>query len=108
MVHEEQMKMQGISLDLYYQFTQSNEEALRSQMEKEAYNNVLYRLMLEQIMTEEKIEVTKEEALKEAEELANKYQMDKEEFLKQFGGLDMVQYDLEVRKTIELLKELNK
>ena len=102
---EEQMKMQGISLDLYYQFTQSNEEALRSQMEKEAYNNVLYRLMLEQIMTEEKIEVTKEEALKEAEELANKYQMDKAEFLKQFGGLDMVQYDLEVRKTIELLKE---
>ena len=105
---EEQMKMQGISLDLYYQFTQSNEEALRSQMEKEAYNNVLYRLMLEQIMTEEKIEVTKEEALKEAEELANKYQMDKAEFLQQFGGLDMVQYDLEVRKTIELLKELNK
>ncbi len=105
---EEQMKMQGISLDLYYQFTQSNEEALRSQMEKEAYNNVLYRLMLEQIMTEEKIEVTKEEALNEAEELANKYQMDKAEFLKQFGGIDMVQYDLEVRKTIELLKELNK
>ena len=105
---EEQMKMQGISLDLYYQFTQSNEEALRSQMEKEAYNNVLYRLMLEQIMTEEKIEVTKEEAEKEAEELAKKYQMDKEEFLKQFGGIDMVQYDLEVRKTIELLKELNK
>ena len=105
---EEQMKMQGISLDLYYQFTQSNEEALRSQMEKEAYNNVLYRLMLEQIMTEEKIEVTKEEALTEAEELANKYQMDKAEFLKQFGGIDMVQYDLEVRKTIELLKELNK
>ena len=105
---EEQMKMQGISLDLYYQFTQSNEEALKSQMEKEAYNNVLYRLMLEQIMTEEKIEVTKEEAEKEAEELANKYQMDKAEFLKQFGGLDMVQYDLEVRRTIELLKELNK
>ena len=105
---EEQMKMQGISLDLYYQFTQSNEEALRSQMEKEAYNNVLYRLMLEQIMTEEKIEVTKEEAEKEAEELAAKYQMDKDEFLKQFGGIDMVQYDLEVRKTIELLKELNK
>ena len=105
---EEQMKMQGISLDLYYQFTQSNEEALRSQMEKEAYNNVLYRLMLEQIMTEEKIEVTKEEAEKEAEELAAKYQMDKAEFLKQFGGMEMIQYDLEVRKTIELLKELNK
>ena len=105
---EEQMKMQGISLDLYYQFTQSSEKELREQVEKEAYNNVLYRLMLEEIMTAEKIEITAEEAEKEAEELANKYQMKKEDFLKEFGGLEMVQYDLEVRRTVELLKELNK
>ena len=105
---EEQMKMQGISLDLYYQFTNSKEEDLRNQMEKEAYSNVLYRLMLEEIVTLEKIEITEEDADKEAEELAKKYQMEKEEFLKQFGGLDMIQYDLEMRKTIELLKELNK
>ena len=105
---EEQMKMQGISLDLYYQFTQSSEKELREQVEKEAYNNVLYRLMLEEIMFQEKIEVTTEETEKEADELAAKYQMTKEDFLKEFGGLEMVQYDLEVRKTMELLKELNK
>ena len=105
---EEQMKMQGISLELYYQFTGSNEEALRSQMEKEAYKNVLYRLMLEEIMTLEKVEISEEEVDKEVEALANKYQMDKEDFLREFGGLEMVQYDLEVRKTVELLKELNK
>ena len=102
------MKMQGISLDLYYQFTNSNEEALKSQMEKEAYSNVLYRLMLEEIMNLEKIEVSSEEAEKEAEELAKKYQMEKDEFLAQFGGIEMIQYDLEMRKAIELLKELNK
>lgn len=105
---EEQMKMQGISLDLYYQFTNSNEEALKSQMEKEAYSNVLYRLMLEEIMNLEKIEVSSEEAEKEAEELAKKYQMEKDEFLAKFGGIEMIQYDLEMRKAIELLKELNK
>ena len=105
---EQQMRMQGISLDLYYQFTQSSEADLRSQLEKEAYSNVLYRLMLEEIMNLEKIEVSIEEAEKEAEELAKKYQMEKEEFLQQFGGIDMVQYDLEMRKTIELLKEANK
>ena len=104
----EQMKMQGISLDLYYQFTGSNEEQLRSQMEKEAFNNVLYRLMIEEIQQIEKIVVSDEDAEKEAEELAKKYQMDKEDFLNQFGGLEMVKYDLEVRKVIELLKELNK
>ena len=105
---EEQMKMQGISLELYYQFTGSKEEDLRAQVEKEAYSNVLYRLMLEEIMTLEKIEVTEEEAEKEAEELAAKYQVEKKEFLSQFGGIEMIQYDLEMRKTVELLKELNK
>ena len=105
---EEQMKMQGISLDIYYQFTKSTEVDLRNQLEKEAYSNVLYRLMLEEIMNLEKIEVTMEDAEKEAEELAKKYQMEKEEFLKNFGGVDMVQYDLQMRKTIEALKELNK
>ena len=105
---EQQMKMQGISLDLYYQFTQSSEKDLRNQLEKEAYSNVLYRLMLEEIMNLEKIEVSVEEAEKEAEDLAKKYQMEKEEFLQQFSGIDMVQYDLEMRKTIELLKDANK
>lgn len=105
---EEQMKMQGISLELYYQFTQSTEADLRNQMEKEAFNNVLYRLMLEEIMTLEKVEVSEDDANKEAEELAKKYQMDKEGFLKEFGGIEMIQYDLEMRKTIDLLKEYNK
>ena len=100
---EEQMKMQGISLDVYYQFTNSTEKDLRAQMEKEAYNNVLYRLMLEEVMKLEKIEVSLKEAEKEAEELAKKYQMEKEEFLKQFGGLELVQYDLEMRKVIDVL-----
>ena len=105
---EEQMKMQGVSLDLYYQFTNSDEAALRSQMEKEAFNNVLYRLMLDEIMKKEKIEVTDKEAEEEAKKLADKYQMKKDEFLKQFGGIELIKYDLEIRKTVDLLKELNK
>jgi len=105
---EEQMKMQGISLDVYYQFTKSTEADLRNQLEKEGYQNVLYRLMLEEIMTLEKIEVTMKEAEQEADKLAEKYNMKKEEFLAQFGGIDMIKYDLEMRKTIETLKELNK
>ena len=105
---EEQMKMQGISLDLYYQFTRSTEDDLKNQMEKEAYANVLYRLMLEEITKLEKIEISLEEAEEEAKKLAEEYKMEKEEFLKQFGGIEMIQYDLEMRKTIERLKELNK
>lgn len=105
---EQQIKMQGLSLDLYYQFTGSDEKALRSQMEKEAYKNVLYRFMLEEVGILEKVEVTLEEAEKEAENLAEKYQMKKEDFLEKMGGLDLIQYDLKMHKTIDLLKELNK
>ena len=101
---EEQMKMQGISLDLYYQFTQSNEEALRSQMEKEAYKNVLYRLMLEEIAKQEKIEISDKEAKEEAKKMAEKYEMDKDEFLKMFGGLEMIKYDMQMHKAMDIIK----
>ena len=106
--YEEQMKMQGISLEMYYQFTQTTEKDLRKQLELEGYNHVLYRLMLEEVAHLEKVEVSSEDAEKEAEELAKKYQMKKEDFLKAFGGIEMVQYDMEIRKVIEILKELNK
>ena len=65
-------------------------------------------MMLDEIMEKENITVTDEEVKNQVEELAKKYQMEKDEFLKQFGGEEFVKYDLEVNKTIELLKELNK
>ena len=104
---EEQLKMQGIGLDIYYQITKSSEQDLKNTLEKEAYSNVLYRFMLEEIMKLEKVEVSSTDTEKEAEELAKKYNMEKDELLKRFGGMEMIQYDLQMRKTIDLLKELN-
>jgi len=106
--YEEQLKMQGITLDLYYQITNTKEEDLRDQIAKESAKNVKYRLMLEEIMEKEKIEVSDADAEAEAEELANKYGMKKDEFLTSFGGLEMIKYDLEIRKVVDLLKEENK
>ena len=103
--YEENLKMQGITLEMFYQFTNSDEQALRDQMKEEAKNRVTYRLMLEEIAKEEKIEVTLEETETEAANLATKYQMDKDEFLKLFGGLDMVKYDLKMRRALEVLKK---
>ncbi len=105
---EEQLRMQGISLDVYYQFSGTDEAALRGQMEKEAFSNVLYRLMLEEIQNKENVEVTDEEVDQQVKELAARYQMSEDELLKQFGGKEFIKYDLEVHKTVELLKELNK
>ena len=77
-------------------------------MEKEAFDHVLYRLMMEEIIKLEKIEVTEEEVNKEKEELSKKYQMTEEDFVTAFGGVEMIKYDLEMRKVIDFLKEANK
>ena len=103
--YEENLKMQGITLEMFYQFTNSDEQALRDQMKDEAKNRVTYRLMLEEIAKAEKIEVSNEQAEIEAVNLAAKYQMDKDEFLKTFGGLEMVKYDLKMRQALEVLKK---
>ena len=103
--YEDNLKMQGITLEQFYKFTNSDEAALKDQMKEEAGKRVKFRLMLEEIAKQEKIEISDKEATKEAEELASKYQMKKDEFLKEFGGLEMVKYDMQMRKAMEILKK---
>lgn len=105
--YEENLRMQGLTLEQFYKFTNSDEQALRDQMHEEAEKRVLSRFMLEEVAKAEKIDITDKEAEEEAQKLAEKYQMEKDEFLKMFGGLDMIKYDQKMRKAIEVLKENN-
>ena len=107
MVHqyEETLRMQGLTLEQFYEFTHSDEHALMEQMEPEAEKRVLYRLMLEEIAKAEKIAPTKKEVEEEAERLAKQYEMPKDEFLKAFGGIEMVEYDIKMRNAMEILKK---
>ena len=105
--YEENLKMQGLTLQQFYQFTNSDEAALREQMKEEANKRILSRFALEEIAKAEHIEVTDEEAEKEAKELAKKYQMKEEDFKKEFGGIEMVKYDMKMRKAIDALKANN-
>ena len=107
MVHqyEETLRMQGLTLEQFYEFTHSDEHALMEQMEPEAEKRVLYRLMLEEIAKAEKIAPTKKEVEEEAERLAKQYEMPKDEFLKAFGGIEMVEYDIKMKNAMETLKK---
>ena len=67
---EEQVRMQGLSLEVFYEMTKSTEEDLRNQMKEEAEKHVLYRIIIEKITELEKIEVTDKEAEEEVENLA--------------------------------------
>lgn len=102
--YAENLKMQGLSLEQFYQFTNSDEAKLKEQMKDEAVKRITFRLMLEEIAKAENIEVSDADAKKEAKEMAKKYQMKEDEFLKAFGGLDMMKYDIKMRKAIDVLK----
>ena len=105
---EEQVRMQGLSLEVFYEMTKSTEEDLRNQMKEEAEKHVLYRIIIEKITELEKIEVTDKEAEEEVENLAKRYAVEKEEFLNMYGDINMLKYELEVKKVLDFLAEENK
>lgn len=105
--YRERLKMQGLSLEQYMEFTKQTIEGLESQLEGEAKKNITYRYMLDEISKLENLEVSDKDAEEEAERLAELYQMTKDELIGAFGGIEMIKYDLKMRKTIDFLKENN-
>lgn len=103
--YEDQLKMQGLSLEQYFEFTKTTMNDLKEKMKDEAIKRIKYRYLLEEVCSTEEIKVTDSEAKKEAEKMAKNYAMETEEFLKEFGGLDMMKYDAQMRKAIEIIKE---
>jgi trigger factor len=97
--------MQGLSLEQFYKFTNSDESKLKEQYKEEALKRVKHRLILEEIIKKEKIKVTDEEIDKEMEEIAKKHNMTREEVKKQYGeNIDYIKYDLEVNKAFDIIK----
>lgn len=106
MIHEygHNLEMQGINLEMFYQYTNSDEKALREQMRNDAEKRVKYRFMLEEIATIEKVKVTDKQVDTEAEKLAKQYNVTKDEFLAHSGGVEAIRYDLTIQKVINIIK----
>lgn len=104
---ESQLKMQGLTLDQYMEFTKMSHEDFHKNMEPEAIKRIKYRYLIEAVAEKEKIEVTDEEAEKDADEMAKNYGISKEELVNAFGGMDVLKYDSKMRKTLNFLKENN-
>ena len=100
----EQLKMNGITLEQYMQFTGMTHEDLHKQYEEMATKRVKERFLLENVAKVEKIEVSDKDAEAKALEMAKNYGMTKEDLLKEFGGLDMVKYDMKMRAAINIVK----
>lgn len=99
------ISMQGLTEDIYLKYANVTKEDILKEMRPEAEKRVKYRYLLEAIIKEEKIETSSEEADKEAEEYAKKYNMEKDAFIKELGSLDVLVYELNMRKAMDCMKE---
>ncbi|MGE6751846.1 trigger factor [Rossellomorea sp. NPDC071047] len=105
---EQRLQMQGMNLDLYFQFSGQSEEDLRGQMTEDAGKRVRTNLTLEAIAAAENLEVTDEEAEEEVNKMAEQYNMSADNIKQALGGLDTLKADLKVRKAVEFLVENSK
>jgi trigger factor len=105
---EQRLQMQGMNLELYFQFSGQDEKALRAQMKEEAGNRVRVNLTLEAIAKAENLEVTDEDVNAELENMAGMYNMTVDSIKKALGGLEGIKADLSLKKAVDFLVENKK
>ena len=104
----QRLQMQGMNLDLYFQFSGQDLDALRGQMKEEAENRVRVNLTLEAIAKAENLEVSDDEATAELNKMAEMYNMSVESIQKALGSLEGLKADLQIKKAVDFLVENSK
>ncbi|MCW1926972.1 trigger factor [Bhargavaea beijingensis] len=101
----QRLQQQGMTLDLYYQFSGQDEAALRAQMKEDAETRVRVSLVLESIAEAEGITVSDEDIQEELQTMSGQFNMDTEQIKQILGGTEMLENDIRLKKTIEFLVE---
>ncbi|MDN5468348.1 MAG: trigger factor [Lactococcus raffinolactis] len=96
------MQQQGISADMYYQLTGTSEEQLHTQFEGDADKRVRTNLVIEAVAAAENFETTQDEIDTEVAELAETYNMPKEQVEKLLPA-DMLKHDIAAKKAVEVI-----
>ncbi|PRO64927.1 trigger factor [Alkalicoccus urumqiensis] len=102
----QRLQSQGMSLDMYYQFAQTDEEGMKEQFREDAEKRVRMNMTLAAIAEAENLEATEEDVNQELENMAEMYQRPVDEIkqlLAMQGGTDVLKDDLQVRKAIDFL-----
>ncbi|MGG1397785.1 trigger factor [Bacillus salipaludis] len=105
---EQRLQMQGMNLELYFQFSGQDENALREQMKEEAAKRVRVNLTLEAIAKAENLEATDEDVNAELEKMAGMYNMTVDNIKAALGGVEGIKADLQLKKAVDFLVENKK
>ncbi len=108
---ENRLRMQGMTLELYFQFSGQSEQVLRDQMRNDAEKRVRNNLVLDAIAKAEGFTVSEEDINAELETLSKTYDRPVDELRSIFennGNMSNLEEDVMLRKTIKFLLENSK
>jgi trigger factor len=108
---ENRLRSQGMNLEMYFQFTNQSEGALKEQMKPDAEKRVRNNLVLEAVAKAEGLTATDEELEKELQSMADTYQRTVEEIrsiLEANGRLDDIREELTIKKAVDFLVDHSK
>ena len=102
---KQQLSMQGMSFDMYSQYTGLNEETMLEQVKPEAEKRVKSRLVLEAVSKAENIEVSDEDVDKKLEEMAAMYGIEVDKFKGYIGDKEKesIKKDIAVEKAADFI-----
>ena len=99
----EKLSYQGLKLEDYLKYINSNINDFKATLKDEANKRVGYRLIMDAIIENEKIEVSDEELESELKKTSEQYKMSVEDFLKEIGNKELFKYDLLMRKAMKIV-----
>ncbi len=100
---EQRLAPQGITMEMYCQFTGQDIDTVKKAYVEQAEKQVKLRLALEKIAELENIEVSDDEAAEEMQKIADQYKMKLDEVKKYINAED-VKKDIAVGKAVEVVK----
>lgn len=101
------LRMQGLSMEQYFQFTGLDNEKMFAQTKPQAEKRIKSRLVLEAVVEKEGITASEEEYEQELTRMAEAYQMELDKVKEMIGGDEKKQLmeDLAVRKAVDFVVE---
>lgn len=103
----QRIRMQGITIDQYFQFTGLTREAFLEQLKPQAEERIKSRLVLEAVAKAENLEASDEEYTAEIKKMAEAYQMAEDKITEMIGEFEQksIKEDICIRKALDLAVE---
>ncbi len=103
----QRMRMQGLTMEQYMQFTGMTPQALMEQTKPQALKRIQSRLVLEAVAKAEDLKASEEDYAAEIKDMSEKYQMEEDKIKEMLGekGKKQVEEDLAIRKAVDFLVE---